>query len=290
MAEIVPFRAVRYAATRGRALGELLAPPYDLVSLEQRDELLRRSPHNIIHLTLGEDRPGDGPATTNKYVRAGEYWASWLAQGVLKRDPAPALYPLEQSFWAPDGRNLRRRGFMAAVRLHEFSEGVIVPHEKTLVAPKADRLELLKAVKANLSPIFGLYRDEGDTAQALDAACTAEPAAEATSEDGVHHRLWRCEDAAAIRALQEQLDQLNRPSRLDRVREDRRHWRGPTHGSVKNTAARSRLSGRCPGGDGSPAAAGGAPSSTTQNPNSSARRTKYSMFSSFASPPRLVRS
>ncbi len=203
MAEIVPFRAVRYAATRGRALGELLAPPYDLVSLEQRDELLRRSPFNIIHLTLGEDRPGDGPGTTNKYVRAGEYWTSWLAQGVLRRDPAPALYPLEQTFWAPDGRNLRRRGVMAAVRLHEFKEGIIVPHEKTLVAPKADRLELLKAVKANLSPIFGLYRDEGDTGQALDAACTAEPAAEATSDDGIHHRLWRCEDPAAIRCLQD---------------------------------------------------------------------------------------
>ncbi len=203
MAEIVPFRAVRYAATRGRALGELLAPPYDLVSLEQRDELLRRSPYNVIHLTLGEDRPGDGPGATNKYVRAAELWHSWLAQGVLKRDPSPALYPLEQSFWAPDGRNLKRRGVVAAVRLHEFKEGIIVPHEKTLVAPKADRLELLKAVKANLSPIFGLYRDEGDTARALDAACTADPAAEATSDDGVHHRLWRCEDADAIRALQD---------------------------------------------------------------------------------------
>ena len=208
MAEIVPFRAVRYAATRGRALGELLAPPYDLVSLEQRDELLHRSPYNIVHLTLGEERPGDGPATTSKYVRAGESWRSWLAQGILKRDPAPALYPLEQSFWAPDGRNLKRRGVMAAVRLHEFKEGIILPHEKTLVAPKADRLELIKAVKANLSPILGLYRDEaGATERALDAASTAELAAEADSDDGVHHRLWRCGDPAAIRTLQELIAQ-----------------------------------------------------------------------------------
>src|SRR5512145_784639 len=103
MAEIVPFRAVRYAATRGRALAELLAPPYDLVSMEQRDELLRRSPHNIIHVTLGEDRVGDSPAA-NKYLRAGEAWRAWLEQGILRRDPTPALYPLEQSYWAPDGR------------------------------------------------------------------------------------------------------------------------------------------------------------------------------------------
>ena len=207
MAEIVPFRAVRYAATRGRALAELLAPPYDLVSLEQRDELLHRSPHNIIHVTLGEDRAGDG-AAMSKYVRAGETWRAWLEQGILRRDPVPSLYPLEQSYWAPDGRNLKRRGFMAAVRLHEFSEGVIVPHEKTLVAPKADRLEVIKAVKANLSPIFGLYRDDaGVTARALDQASLGEPAAETDSDDGVHQRLWRAEDPAVVRPLQELLAQ-----------------------------------------------------------------------------------
>jgi uncharacterized protein (DUF1015 family) len=205
MAEIVPFRAVRYAARRGRELGALLAPPYDLVSQEQRDELLRRSPDNIIHVTLGDDRPGDGPLS-NKYTRASEAWRAWLDKGVLRRDPAPALYPLEQSYWAPDGRNLRRRGFMAAVRLHDFKEGVIVPHEKTLVAPKADRLEVIKAVRANLSPIFGLYRDEaGITARALDQASAGELAAETDSDDGVHHRLWRCEDPEIVGTLQRHL-------------------------------------------------------------------------------------
>ncbi len=207
MAEIVPFRAIRYAVTRGRALAELLAPPYDLVSLEQRDELLRRNPHNIMHVTFGEERPGDGP-TKNKYVRAAEFWRSWLEQGILRRDPSPALYPLEQSFLAPDGRHLKRRGFMAAVRLHEFKEGVIVPHEKTLVAPKADRLEVLKAVKANLSAIFGLYRDEaGVTARVLDQASLAEPVAEVDSDDGVHQRLWRSDDPAVVGPLQELLAQ-----------------------------------------------------------------------------------
>jgi uncharacterized protein (DUF1015 family) len=202
MAEIVPFRGIRYAASKGRALGQLLAPPYDLVSQEQRDELLRRSPHNVVHLTLGDERPGDD-ATLNKYTRAAEHWSTWLAQGVLQRDPAPAFYPLEQSFWSPDGRSLRRRGFMAAVRLHEFSEGVIVPHEKTLVAPKADRLEILKNVRANLSPLFGLYRDDGGaTAQVLEVACGGEPLAEADSDDGVHHRLWRTEAPVLAERIQ----------------------------------------------------------------------------------------
>ena len=201
MAEIVPFRGIRYAATHGRALGQLLAPPYDLISLVQRDELLRRSPHNVVHLTLGEDRAGDS-TEVNKYTRAAADWQAWLAEGVLRRDAAPALYPLEQTFWAPDGRQLTRRGFMAAVRLHEFSEGVIVPHERTMAASKADRLAILKTVRANLSPLFGLYRDEaGSTAAALDQACAAEPVAETDSDDGVHHRLWKVEDPAQLAAL-----------------------------------------------------------------------------------------
>jgi uncharacterized protein (DUF1015 family) len=156
----------------------------------------------VVHLTLGEDRTGD-TAQVNKYTRAAGFFQAWQAEGVLRRDEAPSLYPLEQTFWSPDGRQLTRRGFMAAVRLHEFSEGVIVPHERTMVAAKADRLAILKTVGANLSPLFGLYRDEaGATARALDLACAAEPVAEADSDDGVHHRLWRADDPAVVGALQ----------------------------------------------------------------------------------------
>jgi uncharacterized protein (DUF1015 family) len=205
MAEIVPFRAVRYSLNRGRALAELLAPPYDLVTVQQREDLLHRTPYNILHVSLGQDRPGDG-AAVNKYVRAGEHWRAWLEKGILRRDPTPALYPLEQSYCAPDGRNLKRRGFMAAVRLREFKEGVIVPHEKTLTAPKADRLEVLKAVRANLSPILGLYRDDaGVTAGVLDQASAGEPAAETDTDDGVHQRLWRADDPAVVGPLQDLL-------------------------------------------------------------------------------------
>jgi uncharacterized protein (DUF1015 family) len=202
MATIVPFRGIRYAASRGRALGQVLAPPYDLVSQEQRDELLRQSPHNVVHLTLGEERSGDGPHE-NRYTRAAAYWTAWLAEGVLRRDPTPSIYPLEQSFWAPDGRMAMRRGFIAALRLHEFAEGVILPHEKTLAGPRADRLEILKTVRANLSPIIGIYRDEvGATSAALARATEGDPVAEADSDDGVHQRMWRTDDPEVVGALQ----------------------------------------------------------------------------------------
>jgi uncharacterized protein (DUF1015 family) len=202
MAEIVPFRGIRYSASRGRPLGQLLAPPYDQISPALREDLMRRSPNNVVHITLGDDRPGD-TATANKYSRAAEAWTSWQAAGVLVSDPGPAIYPLEQSFLAPDGRHLTRRGFMAAVRLHEFSEGIIVPHEKTLVGPKADRLANLQAVKANVSPLLGLYADEsGATGAAFEKATLSEPVAETDSDDGVHHRVWRTEDPALIAGLQ----------------------------------------------------------------------------------------
>ncbi len=202
MAEIVPFRGIRYTAPRGRPLGQLLAPPYDQISPSLRDELLARSPHNVVHITLGDDRPGD-TAAVNKYTRAAEAWKAWQASGVLAGDPGPAIYPLEQSFLAPDGRQVTRRGFMAAVRLHEFSEGIIVPHEKTLVGPKADRLANLQMVKANVSPLLGLYADDsGATASALEKAMMGEPVAETDSDDGVHHRVWRTSDPALVEGLQ----------------------------------------------------------------------------------------
>ncbi len=203
MAEIVPFRGIRYTASRGRPLGQLLAPPYDQISPEQRDELLRRSPTNVVHITLGDDRAGDTPAA-NKYTRAAEAWNAWQANGTLAQDPVAAIYPLEQGFIAPDGRNLTRRGFIAAVRLHEFSEGIIVPHEKTLVGPKADRLANMQTVKANVSPLLGLYADDlGATAAGLGQAMLGEPVAETDSDDGVHHRVWRAEDPALVASLQE---------------------------------------------------------------------------------------
>ncbi len=205
MVEIVPFRGVRYAATRGRALGELLAPPYDLVSQEMREELVRKSPYNVINLTSGQERRGDGDHPS-RWGRAGELWTSWLASGVLVRDLVPALYPLEQSFLSLDGRQLKRRGFMCAVRLHDFVDGVVIPRERTLVPPDADRLEILRTVRANLSPIVCLYRDDSSaTPRVLDAATAAQPIAETETEDGVGHRLWRVEDPALVSAMQELL-------------------------------------------------------------------------------------
>ena len=115
MPDVLPFRGIRYAASRAATLSRLIAPPYDSVSPAFRDVLAARSPHNLIHVTLGKDEPGDGPAD-NKYLRAAQAFERWLAEGTVRSDPEPALYPLEQSFTGPDGRPRVRRGLIAACR------------------------------------------------------------------------------------------------------------------------------------------------------------------------------
>jgi uncharacterized protein (DUF1015 family) len=203
MPEVLPFRGVRYAVSRPATLSRLIAPPYDVISPAQRTELAARSAHNVVHLILGEDRPDDTPAE-NKYVRAGRWFGSWLDEGILREDPAPAFYALEQTFTGPDGRPRMRRGVVVACRLHAYEEGIVLPHEKTLTGPKADRLEVMKQVRANLSPVFGLYQDDGGQGhRALDAAISGagEAIAEADSDDGTHHRLWRVENRSATSPL-----------------------------------------------------------------------------------------
>ncbi|HEX9290653.1 MAG TPA: DUF1015 domain-containing protein [Anaeromyxobacteraceae bacterium] len=209
MPEVLPFRGVRYAASRATALSRLISPPYDVVSPAYRDELAARSPHNVIHVILDKDRPGDGPEE-NKYVRAARSFSGWLEDGTLRQDPTPSLYLLEQSFTGPDGRPRVRRGVVGAVRLQRYGEGLVLPHEKTLTAPKADRLEVLKRVQANLSPIFGLYEDDrGECQRALEAviAGAGDPVAEADSDDGVHHQIWRTDDPALLAPLRRLLSE-----------------------------------------------------------------------------------
>src|SRR5688572_12678340 len=149
MAEIVPFRGIVYDKKAGPAKA-LLAPPYDVISSEEREKLAELSPHNIVRLILPA---GDGD---EKYERAASDFNLWLADGMLTRDETPAFYRYHQTFTA-EGVTTTRRGFICRVRLHPFSDGVILPHERTLSGPKADRLKLKRACRAHLSQVFGIH-------------------------------------------------------------------------------------------------------------------------------------
>jgi|ERR1017187_125758 uncharacterized protein (DUF1015 family) len=203
MARIVPFRALRFDPTRLPETAKVIAPPYDVISAEQRAELEAQHARNIVHLDLPR---GEGDA---KYEHARDLLAAWMADGSLREDPKPALYRYEQifSFDTGDGsRTYTRKGFFALIELSPFSARVVLPHEHTLSGPKVDRFKLIKTTEAHFSQIFTLYRDpQGVAEAALERATTGAPDVDATTPDGCRHRLWVVTDAATIAAVAQAL-------------------------------------------------------------------------------------
>jgi uncharacterized protein (DUF1015 family) len=206
MAEIAPLTPLRYDLARLKGgLGAVVAPPYDVISPEQRAELAARDPHNVVRLILPEPKDGEAANGESKYANAGEILARWRSEGALVRDDEPAFYRYDQTF-RPPGQSagapaIRRRGFLALVKLAPFSDRIVLPHERTLSGPKEDRLKLFRSTRANLSPGFMLYRDARG---ALDAPLeTGETFAEFSTPDGVNHALAKVRAPAALRAIVE---------------------------------------------------------------------------------------
>ena len=207
MAEIAPFRGSRYDGACV-ALDEVVSPPYDVLGDDEVCALRARSPYNAIHVDLPatpEDAAVPG-AEVDPYARAAATFRSWHDDGVLVRDGTPSLYLVEQSYRGPDGFERLRRGVVARLRVTPFSEGVVLPHEKTHAGPKADRLALTRATRATLSQVFLLYPDDDGAvtaalAAAADAAFGGPAAAPQTAHDreGNTHRLAPVSGAPAAR-------------------------------------------------------------------------------------------
>jgi uncharacterized protein (DUF1015 family) len=193
MAQVRPFRALRYNTTDPLSLALVTAPPYDCIGPQERDQLLRTHPHNIVRLILGPDEPGDDD-THNKYNRAADFLEKWKRTGILVRDAEPSLYLYQQEFQA-EGRSYLREGVLARVGLEEFGTGKVFPHEETMDAPRQDRLRLIRATRANLSPIFALYPDPENIVPSLfHEVLHCDPLIQTVDSDGVVHRLYRSSD------------------------------------------------------------------------------------------------
>lgn len=200
MAEVRPFRGIHYDWSRLDDPADVVAPPYDVIDARQQAELYARHPANVIRLILN-DKPVEGD--DNRYDDAARIFRQWLDDGTLQRDDAPALYVYHQTF-EHEGGQITRRGFMGALRLHQYEERIVLPHELTLRGPKVDRLRLNETVGANLSQVFLLYNDPEQAADtALDAVCDArDPDVELTTADGITHRVWAITDEDAVAAIQ----------------------------------------------------------------------------------------
>jgi len=188
MARVRTFSAWRYARP-DVDITPVVAPPYDVISAEQRVQFASLDPHNVVNLELPEG-PSDITTVGNRYENARALWNLWRATGVLAQDEAPALYVLEQRFRL-NGKSLSRRAFIVEVGLEPFESGVVLPHERTLPKALGDRFELIKSTAANFSQVFGLFEDAAGESQSLFAdAMSSPPIATAVDADGVESVLW----------------------------------------------------------------------------------------------------
>lgn len=202
MPSFTTFQGLRYD-TEKVDLADVLAPPYDVIKGAMRDELMERSPFNIVRVELAA--PYGEDATAEQYAACATTLNEWIEARVLARDDA-SFYIYEQEFAVPgSGEIKKRRGVLGALQLEEFGEGV-KPHEHTLSGPKADRLNLLRATRTNISPIFGLYDGDGWVEKMLEVVCAHEPVAQARDGENVTHRLWALSDDETVNAIEAALE------------------------------------------------------------------------------------
>ncbi len=203
MARVRPFAAVRYSHETPDVTA-LTAPPYDVISAEERDSYLSLDPHNVVALELADGAP-DPMAPGNRYETARIIWDSWRSGGVLVSDQSRSFYVLEQRYQI-DGVPIRRKALIAEVGLEPFSAGVVLPHERTLPKALGDRYELIKATAANFSQVFGLFDDAaGETDSLFARAMAGEPCLTATDPEGVQSLVWSVTDAALISGFERAL-------------------------------------------------------------------------------------
>ena len=194
MADVRPFPALRYRDSAG-GLGDLVAPPYDVISPEEREALLARSPHNAVRLEL-PDPP---------YEAVAQVIADWQTRGVLGRPERPGIVAWTQTF-VLDGDRMERRTLLATVKLEPYSARVVRPHERTHSGPKEDRLRLYRAVRTHISPVFGLYPDATAAGWASANLGDRAPDATFTSDHGaVENRIWWVDDPAALDGIAQAL-------------------------------------------------------------------------------------
>jgi uncharacterized protein (DUF1015 family) len=197
MADVTPLKPLRYAD--GKRLAQLVAPPYDVISKDERASLAGKDAHNVVKLILPE---GEGDA---KYVHAATILDAWRRENVLVRDEQPAFYRYDQTFAPPGGGpSVTRTGLLGLARLVPFSDRIVLPHERTLSGPKEDRLKLFRATRTNLSPGFMLYRDPK---RALDAAMASGEtiarftAQAATEPSPIEHTLSKIAKPDAVKSI-----------------------------------------------------------------------------------------
>jgi uncharacterized protein (DUF1015 family) len=193
MADVRPIHALHYELAAVGGLADVIAPPYDVIDGNERAALLSRSPFNVVEIDLPESAGGD------IYEHAEGTLEEWILTGILRQDREPSLWALSQEFTGPDGNMRTRNSILAAVRVEDYGPGRIRPHERTQPGPKQDRLDLTRATRFNLSPIFSMAAR--NPWPSIQPALSGAPWAEALGDDGTLNRVWKVTDPEIHRAV-----------------------------------------------------------------------------------------
>jgi len=198
MAEIEPFRGIRYSKEAVEDFSKVIAPPYDVISPQQREELFAKNPFNAVRIELPE---GEGK---QRYQNANEIYSKWLRDKVLIRDDEPSIYPYYQDFEF-EGQRYTRKGFIANLKVEDFDKRIVLPHEQTFRKHKEDRLALTVACNSNLSQIFCVYPDaSGEVEEDVDKNI-GEPLVDVIFEEGIRNTLWKISDPKIIERVKSRL-------------------------------------------------------------------------------------
>jgi len=201
VAEIRPFRGVHYNQRLIKDLSTVICPPYDIITPALQQELYHRSQYNFVRLEHSRELPQD-TLRDNKYTRSAATLRKWLEQGVLAVDKTPAIY-LHDHYFTHQEKEYRRRGIIACVRLEEWGKMVVRPHEGTLGEPKSDRINLLRELQANTSPILALFEDQGQRVSSLLAAqeLKNKPIISLANASGEGHHVWAITESQVVNQI-----------------------------------------------------------------------------------------
>ena len=208
MARVFPFRGTHYNTSRVGNLTGVTTLPYDRVTPALQEKYYRASEYNIVRITKGREFPDDSEGN-NVYTRAGATLRQWLAEGILVEDERPAIYVYHQRFAAPAGREYVRKGMTVLVELEDYASGKVKPHERTLSAPKEDRLKLLLHTDTHFGQIFQLYPDDSNIVMGiLDSHTQRPPDLQAfNEEEQATHMMWAVTDSYTISSVQREMEE-----------------------------------------------------------------------------------
>lgn len=208
MARLRPLRGVRYDPA-AVDFGSVLAPPYDVISAQQQQDLYARDLRNVVRIDYGADLPGDVPDKDDRYTRARGHLQSWLNLDILRRDETPAIYVVDHEFQGADGRRHVRRGILGRVPAKRWEESEVLPHERTMRGPKEDRLRLMRTTRMQTSAVWVMWDRATGIAEALAAATGRAPDMEGETEgelDVERLRLWVVSDPRHLAGIDAALD------------------------------------------------------------------------------------